>query len=338
MKFRNVLYVIFMIFFSVFAYFLIDRGINTKTKVLVNYKNSSDVMYKVYLHDNDIYNKDYLNMNLQYVSDMVDYIDMEFNYNDIFSKNINGYYSYSILVTLVAYTDNINESLWEKEYILVDNIVQVLNQNDLKKVNVSDNVIIDYDEYRAELDRFMDDYNLYVSGYLNVKFIIDENIDFDGIEKTISEKKNIDVIIPLSYDTFRINIINDNNKIDNYYDFSKKESVNYLLLILGALSLAVGISFFALIIRNIIIISKKEGKYNKELKRILREYDDIIVNVNKFYSKEKYNLIYVDSFKELMDVYKKVSNPISFKEIKKNSTAIFVITDEENAWIYEMNS
>ena len=107
---------------------------------------------------------------------------------------------------------------------------------------------------------------------------------------------------------------------------------------MGIFSLSIGISFLVLTFRNLITTSKNENKYNREIKKILREHDDIIVKVNKFYSKEMYNLIYVDSFKELMDVYKKVGTPISFKEVKRNSTEIFVITDDESAWIYEMNS
>ena len=48
----------------------------------------------------------------------------------------------------------------------------------------------------------------------------------------------------------------------------------------------------------------------------------------------KYNLIYVDSFKELLDVYDKVDLPISFKEFKKNQKAVFLIIENDNAWIY----
>ena len=46
----------------------------------------------------------------------------------------------------------------------------------------------------------------------------------------------------------------------------------------------------------------------------------------------------LDSFKELIDVYDKVGMPISFKEIKKNYESIFLIIEEDNAWIYRMLS
>ena len=108
------------------------------------------------------------------------------------------------------------------------------------------------------------------------------------------------------------------------------------MIILGAFSLSVGISFLALTIRNMVMASKEQFNYGRELKKILNEHEDKIVNVKRFYNKKKYNLIYVDSFKELLDVYDKVGNPISYREVKKNEEAIFLMTDEDDAWIYRM--
>ena len=74
MKVRNILYIILMVIFTVFAYFLFDRGFNVKTKIVVNYQEKSDLNYRVYLHDNDIYNREYLGMNDKYISKLVDNI------------------------------------------------------------------------------------------------------------------------------------------------------------------------------------------------------------------------------------------------------------------------
>ena len=92
----------------------------------------------------------------------------------------------------------------------------------------------------------------------------------------------------------------------------------------------------SVIIKELIDISNKESKYNKELKKILKQYNSNIVNIKKFYNKKKYNLIYVDSFDELMDVHNKANYPISFRETKKNYESIFVIIDYDNAWIYRL--
>ncbi len=336
MKFRNILYIVFMIFFITLSYILIDRGINVKTKRIVNYQEDSDVIYKVYLHDNEIYNKKYLNMNEKYITELVDYIDLEFDYNSLYSSDINGYYSYTVMGNLVAYEDKITDKLFEKEYTLMDTKTVVLNQNKTKEININDRLLIDYDKYINELKKFNDTYNIDVSGYLDVIVKINQNIQFTGIDKVNEDEKIMRLMIPLSYDTFKINVYNDNHNLDSFYDFSKKERVNYLLILFGLFSLSIGLSFLALTIRNMIIASKSGFNYQKELKKILDENSEIIVNVKRFYNKKKYNLIYVDSFKELMDVYKKVGNPISFREVKKDKEAIFLMTEDDNAWIYRM--
>ena len=338
MKVRNVIYIILMVIFTVFAYFLFDRGFNVKTKIVVNYQEKSDLNYRVYLHDNDIYNREYLGMNDKYISKLVDNIMIDFNYNIMFDKDISGYYTYKVVGTLVAYQDDITDSLWEKEYVLLNDQTNVLNANDLKSIEIKDGINIDYDKYQDELNKFKQDYDIDVSGYLMVKVIIKENIDFFGIDKVVEDTKEMKMIIPLSYDTFKINVINDNNTVDKIYDFSKKEPVNYLLLIIGAFSLSLGISFLALTIRNMVLSYRKTSDYQKELRMILKDYGDIIVEVKRFYNKKKYNLIYVDTFKELMDVYDKVGNPISYREVKKGQEAIFIIIDDDNAWIYRLNA
>ena len=338
MKVRNVIYIILMVIFTVFAYFLFDRGFNVKTKIVVNYQEKSDLNYRVYLHDNDIYNREYLGMNDKYISKLVDNIMIDFNYNIMFDKDISGYYTYKVVGTLVAYQDDITDSLWEKEYVLLNDQTNVLNANDLKSIEIKDGINIDYDKYQDELNKFKQDYDIDVSGYLMVKVIIKENIDFFGIDKVVEDTKEMKMIIPLSYDTFKINVINDNNTVDKIYDFSKKEPVNYLLLIIGAFSLSLGISFLALTIRNMVLSYRKTSDYQKELRMILKDYGDIIVEVKRFYNKKKYNLIYVDTFKELMDVYDKVGNPISYREVKKGQEAIFIIIDDDNAWIYRLDA
>ena len=74
-----------MVLFGIFAYLFLVSGFNTKTKVYVNYEDSSDVYYDVKYIDNQY--KD--NYNDKYVSDLVDYIDSELNINDpLYSRNV----------------------------------------------------------------------------------------------------------------------------------------------------------------------------------------------------------------------------------------------------------
>ena len=330
MKIKNVLYIVFMFIFIILAYFLIDRGVNTRTKIFVNYQDNSKVIYKVFLDDNN-----YMNMGERYTSDKVKYIDFEYDFKTLFSSKVNGYYSYNIDCNFVVYNDNVEDIIYQKRYILLNDKVETLNNNG-NTININSNVNVDYNKYKEELNKISKEYDKDVNGYLELRFNIFESLNFNGMDNTKEDNKQIKTIIPLGYDTFKINVVNNKENLDNYYDFSKKQSVNYLLMILGAFSLSLGISFLALVIRDLFVIYRNENKYKRELKEIFNEYGDIIVSVKRFYNKKKYNLIYVDSFKELMDVYDKVGNPISYREVNKNHESIFLLMDGDNAWIYRM--
>lgn len=336
MKLRNILCVILMMTFFIFAYFFIDSGISIKTKTNVYYQEDSEVLYKVNLLDNDIYDDKKLGMNKSYVADLVDTIDISYDYSILFDKYLSGYYSYNVDLSVVAYEDEITDSLWEKDYSLLDRRVEVINQDKTYDFDIVDNISIDYKKYKKVIDDFNKNYDMDLSGYLLVKFNIFMNLGFEGIDDNQEDNRGIKVIIPLTYDTFKINIINDNDKIGNYEYFSNNDKVNYLLLVLGSFCASLGIALLALVIKNIVDIRKRESKYIRDLSKILKEHDDKIINVKRIYNKKKYNLIYVDSFSELLEVYDKVNIPISYREIKKHYKAIFVILDEENAWIYRM--
>lgn len=336
MKKRSIIYIILMVLFFVLSYLFIDRGINTHTKEYVYYSNDNDLTYNVYLKDNDMFNNNKLSMGGSYITKLVDHIDFHFKFNNIYSDNLSGYYKYLVTAKLNIYEKESMDLLLTKEYTILPEKVSIIDQNNIKKIKVSDSINLDYDKYLNEINKFKTQYNSSIVGYLDIEFKLITEISFSKFNNVQKDDTIINANIPLTNDIFKININNTKKKIDNYYDFSKRNKINYMFLIIGALCVSISLAILSVIIKELIDISNKESKYNKELKKILKQYSNNIVNVKRFYNKKKYNLIYVDSFEELMDVYKKTNYPISFREIKKNYESIFIIIDDDNAWIYRL--
>lgn len=336
MKKRSIIYIILMVLFFVLSYLFIDRGINTHTKEYVYYSNDNDLTYNVYLKDNDMFNNNKLSMGGSYITKLVDHIDFHFKFNNIYSDNLSGYYKYLVTAKLNIYEKESMDLLLTKEYTILPEKVSIIDQNNIKKIKVSDSINLDYDKYLNEINKFKTQYNSSIVGYLDIEFKLITEISFSKFNNVQKDDTIINANIPLTNDIFKININNTKKIIDNYYDFSKRNKINYMFLIIGALFVSISLAILSVIIKELIEISNKESKYNKELKKILKQYSNNIVNVKRFYNKKKYNLIYVDSFEELMDVYKKNNYPISFREIKKNYESIFIIIDDDNAWIYRL--
>lgn len=333
---RRTLYFIVMIFFLVLAYLFLDRGINTKTSVIVDYQEKSSVNYRVYLKENDIYEKEYLGMDENYIAAMINNIQFDFSYNSLFSREIYGYYSYGVDAKLIAYKDSVSDVLWQKEYDILNDKVMIMNQADNKIIKVNDTVSLDYQKYRSELEKFNTDYGMDVDGYLLLEFGINTVFDFNELTDTVKDLKKVSVMIPLSTDRFSIKILNNYDGIDGYNDFSKHVGMNLLLLIIGTLCLSISISLLVVIVKEFKMIHSAQNKYLRELSKIKNKYGNIIIDVNRFYNKKKYNLIYVSNFNELLDVYKKTDIPITCREVKKNHETIFLIIQDDNAWIYRM--
>lgn len=334
MKKKSILYILLMILFFVFAYLFISNGINVKVKNFINYEEQTNINYKVYLKDNNIYDSMILGKDKKYISNLVEDIVIDFDYNILYERYLNGFYSYSVDSSLIAYEEDINDSLWTKNEVILPNKVSVIDQNKIDNIKFNDSVKINYAKYKNEVNEFIENYNIDVSGYLLVKINFHLMGEFNKCFNNIEDNQTVKIIIPLTYDTFKINVINSNNGFNNYTFYTKKDSVNYLLIIIGTFCLSIAIALMIVIIKELIALSKSEEKYQKELKSIFKKYEDIIINVDKIYRNNKYNLIYVENFSELMDVYNKVNIPISFKEIEKNRKAVFLIIENNNAWIY----
>lgn len=331
---KSVLYAFLMIIFGILAYLFLDSGFSTKTLVKVNYEDSSDISYKVNYIDDDYTN----NLgNDKYVTSMVDTIDINYSYNNILSEYVSGYYRYNVEGYLIAYEDDIKNSLWERKYELVSDETVVLDENNINSIKIDDSFKLDFRKYIDEINSFIDDYDIDVSGYLHIRINILEFFNFDSLNNEYADNKVITINIPLTNDIFKINVNNITDR-DSYYEFSNRVSMNILFLIIGAFFLSLALALLVMVIKQFKIIYNRQSKYNRELKRILSKYDDCIVKVKRFYVNRKYNMIYVDSFSELMDVSEKKNKMISFNEVKRDSRAIFVIIDEEDAWIYRLVS
>ncbi|MBQ2872568.1 MAG: hypothetical protein IJE89_01040 [Bacilli bacterium] len=330
---KSLFYAISIVVCSVLTYLFLDSGFNTKTKIYVNYENNSNIYYKVKYIDDSF---DYVNMN-KYASNMIDYIEVNYQYNNVLSEYVSGYYKYNVMAYLITYEEDITNSLWEREYNLVNNKIILLDENNINNIKIDDSFRINYIKYKNEIEEFINTYNIDVSGYLHIRINILEFLNFDSLEKEYADNKVISLNIPLTKDFVDIDT-NNINDIDSYYEFSDKTTMNVVFILIGLFCFSLSMTFFVMVIRQFIFIYKNETEYNKLLKKILSKYDNDIVKVKRFNVSKKYNIIYVCSFDELLDVHNKIRNIIGFKELVINSRSVFFITDKDTIWVYELNS
>lgn len=313
----------------------ITKSINTNKTVQINYKGDEELNYKVYLKENDFYETNYLEENMAYITSLIDNIKV--NYKDTFSidKKVDLNYHYKIVARLVITPkNNIKQILFEKSYILLDKSGNVENKN---SYGLNEEIEIDYNKYNQVANNFKTTYGidceskLYVSKVLlttgnetnydiNINNISENSLEIPLSEKQITITKNIKVSEKKSDTTTLKAFIDDK-----------------VLFILGVVLSIVVVIDAIFIIKLVSLLKPKKDKYEKELKRILNEYDRMIVSVNRMPDLSKHDVYKVTSFDELIDARDNLKIPIAYVKISKEKSC-FYVKDENIIYIYYLKS
>ena len=322
----------------VLAFVIITSSLNIKTTTdisILNYNEYSDLNYNVYLKENNYFKEEYLEQDKQYITSLIDYIDIFFNYDFSSSKDINASYKYKIIGTINARykVNNNTKKVWTNDYILLDE--KTLNIENKNSFIIKENIKVNYDEYNKIINNFKKDYMLAVTSDLTISMLVEVDGNYVPAEKVFKTNTDMKLTIPLAEQTIELkkefkesneNQILTTEKIGRFSNFS--------LFSVGIAMIAGSIAIIYSIVRKIIKEDKKQSKYIKELKKILHDYDDIIVEVKKAPTISKSKSSEVSSFNELVNAQIEVRSPIVFSEISKNEMGIFVLFDKDYAYYY----
>lgn len=322
----------------VLAFVIITSSLNVKTTTdisILNYNEYSKLDYNVYLKENNYFKENYLPKDKQYITSLIDYIDIFFNYDFSSSKEVNTKYKYKIIGTLNAKykVDNNTKKVWTKDYVLLEE--KALNVDNKNTFRIEENIKVNYDEYNKIINNFKKDYMLAVTSDLTISMLVNVDGEYVPAQKVFNTKSNLDLVIPLSEQTIAIKT---NYKESNENQILTTEKIgrfsNFSLFFVGIAMLAGAVAIIYSVIRKVIQEDKKQTKYIKELKKILHDYDDIIVEVKKPPTISKSKSSEVSTFSELVNAQIEVRSPIVFSEISKNEVGIFVLFDKEHAYYY----
>lgn len=348
-RFVTYLIAFFGIILLVISVFLIASSLNIKTSVdipILTYNEKRDIDYNVYLKENNYFTQKVITKNdlksedAKIITSLIDYIDIFYNYSFSSSKPISGEYKYKIIGTLKAhykvdaYT---TKQVWNKDYILSEGKIEKLDEQGSFVIN--ENIKINYDEYNKIIDSFKKDYMLAVDSNFDISMFI----ELDGKNKEIEDVFEIDnemkLSIPLSEQTIEINTNyeeNDNKQIINAEKLKKVKNVYFLVL--GICSLSIAIAILVIQILKVIQDEKKQSVYLRELRKLLHDYGDIIVEVKKAPKITKEKSIEVMNFSELVNAQIELRTPIIFSEVIKNELGLFVLFNNEQAYYYTLKS
>lgn len=336
---KYILLFVVIIFLGIGGLFLLKKGLNNYKEYSVNYIETRDINYKVYLQKNDFFDQPYLGENQVYITSLIDNLDIDFNYDMQYSDFVTGKYVYYIRGVVSANIINDeSDSYWSKEYRLTDEKeVSVTNENGF---NISENIVVDYQKYNELLGLFKKAYGLSTNGNLKIELVIQSNVNSENLNKDISVESTEELNIPLSQLSVEATIDADNNKTGSVIsEKTKSDEPLYLILkITGIIVFACDFLLLIGYIYSLIKIKINQDLYVAKLRKILSTYDSIIINSKALPNYKNQNIIKVESFEELMDAHGEVRMPINFIEKVKDKESMFMLISPNCVWVYDLNA
>lgn len=305
-------------------------------KDTIKYNEKGNIDYKVYLKDNLFYDEEYLNEGMVYVASLIDKIKIDYHYAFNINKKTDMDITYKIVGRLKIKNTNEENSFFEKDYDLSKEVTRNLNNIDEYKIDES--ISIDYDLYNDLATKFKSNYALNTSSYLDVYLEVNEK-NKNTKDYVLNNTSKSILSIPLSKQ--EVNIKLDNKEVNQ----SKEINIEPDFMINNKLYLIISAVIFLLLVISLLKLFsklselfKKQTTYEKYLNKILRAYDRIIVNVKTCPDMEKYEVLEVENFDDLIDISDNIKQPIKHIVISKGNKSKFFIIDDQILYLYIIKS
>lgn len=327
---------IVILFFGAIFLLSIANNIDVENKkTLGQYKETSGITYDVTLKPNAFYQTTTLPMNQVYPSQLIDKININFDYLFETSKNTDYKSRYFATATIVInHKDNDenvqDKNLLERTYQLQNEIY--INEKNAKEYSLTKSFNIDYNVYNNFVINYMNTYNLNVDAYLKVVLYIQTESSMNA--ESINVSKSMELNIPLAKNPIEISI---NNPIDQTGLIEEETNVvtnNIFFIIFAIIMLLTSILLFVQEFKKVLKSDKEQSKYINELNKIIANNNDVIVKIKNKIDLKNSNVIEVETIDALLDVQNELRIPIAYFETKKNKEGNFVIVNGKEIWKY----
>lgn len=292
---------------------------------VVTYNEESSVNYNVCLDDNNVYTDSCLKEGMEYLSILTNRINSKFSYHADFSTEIEYDLEYKVSAITTIYSPEDNKILYEKveEVIYPKRISETSDE-----ININQIVELDYKKYANLVSNYISSYAEGANASVELVFYLIEptetrklsalNIPLVG--QTFNVSKEI-----ISYKNMKVNLKN------NYWS-----EANSIYGVVGTACLLI-LTFFIFRMTKLMVATKThKSKYEVELYKLLKEYDNyIVMTKDGLEIDENKTILKVSSFKELLDARNTLNKPIIYTKIN-NVKSEFVVEDESVVYKYVM--
>ncbi|MDR1032617.1 MAG: DUF5305 domain-containing protein [Candidatus Nomurabacteria bacterium] len=319
----------------VFAYAFACLVLNVDVRQ-VGYHESGRADYEVCLIPNSYFADACQPAGKQYVASLIDNVKSRFEYSFRADETLKYSYDYDITARLVA-TESGESSkvLYENEEVILP--TKTIAEQTGQSLNVREDIAIDYGKYNNLITAFRSDYGLTIDSYVVVTLHVKVHASHGDFAKPLDTKQEIALKIPLSERTINVQMKSD--KLINNGTMEETEPNFAKNIVYTVLALAGAAVFVLDLITSIVILIRRESRrsvYEKELRGITHEYNQLIVDVEHIPEIPRSKVVEVKSFDELLDARDTIQQPILHLAVAENRN-LFIIEDRGMAYVYSLS-
>ncbi len=302
----------------------------------VCYKENSNVDYKVYLKENEFYDSDYAEKDNQYIASLIDYITANFDYElAIFEKDIEYDYKYRIEAEVNVAEKSTDKSIYNfKEELVAE---KSFSHDSNSNAKISEQIKIDYNKYNDIIKKFVSVYDLdNAESTLTINMLIKLNGKADNFTRDENDEYIVSLEIPLTTKTVAINLTSNLVGCEDELITCEVKKFCWLKVLIGFMVL-VEIILVIKLIQYIVKSRTSEDIYKLELNKIVSNYGSYIQKVNNLLDLDKYQVLFLDTFSDMLEIRDTIQEPILMFEVKEKRKTYFMIPSKTNIlYVFEL--
>lgn len=266
-----------------------------------------------------------------YASKSINAYVINFNYKHKGDNKINVNYNYNItanLVGTVISNQNEDKEIWNRNYILLENNDNKLNNID--EFHINEEINIDYKYYNELARSYEREYGITINSVLKLRLNISYSIN--SLNLGTDNNHEIDDYIELD-----IPITNTVTEVKENYERNTTNdilidngNINVTQIILYIIGVVLIITATTITIIRIVKNKRKvKNLYESNMKRIMKYYRDLIVTVNNEPKIENLKIMNIELLEDLIDVAEQnKSNIIHYEVINNKKSNLYVIVND----------
>lgn len=328
--------VIFIVILSIITIFLSAVYTRKNKEYYINYTECGKVEYVVNLVNDDFYNDSENNEGDAYVVSTIKNVVADFNYQlAMETSDVNYEYTYKIDATLEVIDNSTKLSIYNPTFTLVDEKKAV--QNSKNNLIICESVIIDYQKYNLQANKFLAAYDLSnTTSMLNVKAHINVLSECEDFENNSENEYVISLNIPVA--TKIIHITTSNSVPTGDSKVLACKGADKDLYKTSAITMSIIDALFIIVLLVYIYMTRNNDiNYTIKVKKIIANYKSFIQKINNDFDTEGYQVLSVESIDEMLDIRDTISKPIlMFENADQTCSKFYIPTDSKIVYKYEL--